>query len=573
MSIFSRIKAAANALLGKTESKPQLNPTGASSSPKATPTRSLPTYAVKYSAFQAFMDSHRDHQIRAINATNTKLIGQICIPTGTGKTRIQVHLHVLDMLEKTEKKETGVYVIAAHRLALCRQLLKELVDLVAMCRLPFDVVFVGSSRVDEDDIYEKHMKEDVSKESTYITTGTRQADIKRAVDTAEAEGRHTIIVSTYHSLDHLRLLKNINLITYDEAHTIASSRHSDDDFEAHVTEIQGLGIIKRQYFFTATRKVSGEDYGMNNTAVYGDVLYEEPPINMIKAGEIVPPRVHRITTAVAGQYQNITMVIKTIMEAFSKHRQVLRSASPLAGKLGAKLLVSADGTPEVEDIVNSVEFKVWCFRNKIQLFVFSSRLGFFMFKEGVFTKVPRNAVLDAMQAMDDAQDAILIHIDILTEGIDLPAITGVLPFRELNLIKLLQTIGRAARLLREDRKRLYSGEIKPMQWSKMVKPYCWVIFPKLNEDSLVINQMMENTIKRVMEAYGTPTLQFSREDEYVGALDHSLPPLPPRDKPRGADKETDLIHTIEDMMIGLSTPEYKALAAELAANADPSLKL
>lgn len=573
MNIFSRIKEASKVLFGSTKPKeePVKDPPVSPRAPQPTP-RPLPSYISKYEAFRKFANGHREHQATAIEASKKAPIGQICIPTGTGKTRIQVHLHVLDMLEKTEKQETGVYVITAHRLALCRQLLNELIDMVAHCHLPFDVLFVGSSRVDEDAVYEKYMMQGISKETTYIKVTTKQTEIKKTVNLARAEGRHTIIVSTYHSMDRLRKLDRIDTVTYDEAHTIASSRQSDDNFEAHVTEIQNLNIIQRQYFFTATRKVSGEDYGMNDKSVYGELLYEEPPINMIKAGEIVPPRIHRINPKDRGDFDNESMVIKTIMEAFSEHRRALRGASPLAGALGAKLLVGVEGSPSIRAIQDNIDFKVWCFTNNIKLFTFSSEYGYYMFGEdGVFSKVAsRNKVFEAMKALKDNQDAILVHIDILTEGIDLPGITGVLPFRELNLIKLLQTIGRAARLLITDRKKLYSEVIRPMEWNKMIKPYCWVIIPMLKQDA---GHIMEDTIKKVLDAYGTPTLEFSREDEYRGEPDPSLEPITPRDKPRGSDKESDLIHIIEDLMVGLEAPPFEDLGNHLIANADPSLRL
>jgi DNA or RNA helicases of superfamily II len=532
--------------------------------------RSLPTYAVKKEAFSKYMAEHREHQVRAINATKKANIGQVCIPTGTGKTRIQVHLHVLDMLEKAEKKETGVYVITAHRIALCKQLLEDFINLVATCRLPFDCIFVSSGVLDEDDIYEKHMIEEISKENTHFYQTTRQDAVREAVDRAKNEGRHVILVSTYHSLAHLKLLDKIDLITYDEAHTIASSRHNDENFEGHVKTIQDLDIVQRQYFFTATRKVCGDDDGMNNKEIYGEVLYEEPIINMIHAGEIVPPRIHHIKTVQFGEFKNDKMIIKTIVDAFSRHKQALQTASPLSGNLGAKLLVSAEGSPEINAIQESSKFKVWCFKNKIKLFTFSSEYGFYMFKEGVWTKVTRNVIFDGMQALPDSEDAILIHIDILAEGIDLPSITGVLPFRELNLIKLFQTIGRASRLLKDDRKQLYSGKVKPMEWDKMIKPYSWLILADLDPDSIDSNIKMEASIEKV---YATPTLHFS-EDKCKGPGD---PPWPESgtevDPPPDTDKETDLIHTIEELMIGGAVPEYKVLAEQLGAIADPSLKL
>lgn len=529
---------------------------------------------IKRNVFDNFALGHRQHQAEAIASTEGHPKGQVSIPTGTGKTRIQVHLHVQDMLAKSAMGETGVYVIAAHRLLLCRQLLMQLVDLVASCNLPFDIVFVGSDRVDEDDIYEKYMIDDVSKKTTLVTATTRQSEVSKAVKSAKKAGRHVLVVSTYHSLDRLRLIESIDVLTYDEAHTIASSRQSDDNFEAHVKEIQRLGIIGRQYFFTATRKVSGEDWGMNNEAVYGPVLYEAPLRQMIVAGEIVPPRIHRVATKDDGEFKNVTMIIKAIEDAFSTHRNAVKTASPMSSVLGAKLLVCAEGTPEVREIVFNEDFQRWCVKNSIRLFVFSSILGTYLIDSDFkFRKSPRNEVMSQMRDMGDHQDAILLHIDILSEGIDLPSITGIMPFRELNLIKLLQTIGRASRLLKCDRNRLYSGSIRPMEWDKMVKPYSWVIFPRLSDNSCEASVKMERTIREVLEAYDAPEMNFSREDEYVGDPDPEIEPITPRDKSNGPDPVSDLNHVLEDLCLSFDQVSGTELSSRIVTASDSSLRL
>jgi superfamily II DNA or RNA helicase len=465
--------------------------------------------------FDKFANKHRQHQKEAIEKASGCSKGQICIPTGTGKTRIQTHLHVSDAIQKTIQKTIGVYVIVAHRLILCKQLLDDLISQMAKCSLPFDIIFVGSSRVDESDIYERYMKYGLNKETTFITYTTCQEKVRDAVKLAQENNRHCIIASTYHSFDHLRLLDNIDVATFDEAHTIVSSKQTDDNFEAHVKEIQKLNIIRKQYFFTATRKVSGLEYGMNDKDIYGEVIYEKSPREMVEAGEIVPPRIHRVKTEDDGEFNNYTMVHKTIKESFLWHKEDIQNR-PTSKDLGSKLLVGVEGTPIIEETKDDNSFIRWCFKEEIELFLFSSKLGYYTFdNDRIFNKVSRNQALDLMRALKDNQDAIIIHIDILTEGIDLPSITGVLPFRNLNLIKLLQTIGRGGRLLLEDREKLYSGEIKPMEWDKMIKPYCDVIIPKLSNKEK--NEMMEEIIRKVYESYEIPEQEYSLDGVSWGA--------------------------------------------------------
>ena len=81
-------------------------------------------------------------------------------------------------------------------------------------------------------------------------------------------------------------------------------------------------------------------------------------------------------------------------------------------------------------------------------------------------------------------EIIILHYDILAEGIDVPGITGIMPLRTLGKAKFLQTFGRAARLDIEDRERITNGEITPDQLSEMNKPYSWVIVPTIvHEDA------------------------------------------------------------------------------------------
>ena len=62
-----------------------------------------------------------------------------------------------------------------------------------------------------------------------------------------------------------------------------------------------------------------------------------------------------------------------------------------------------------------------------------------------------------------------MHIDILTEGMDLPAITSILLLRNLNEIHLFQTLGRGLRLTKSDRQGLYSGQITKEQFEQIKK--------------------------------------------------------------------------------------------------------
>ena len=101
-------------------------------------------------------------------------------------------------------------------------------------------------------------------------------------------------------------------------------------------------------------------------------------------------------------------------------------------------------------------------------------------------KVSRSEFLKQMKAdgKDPSKKMLILHYDILAEGIDVPGITAIMPLRTLGKAKFLQTFGRAARLDIDDRKMMESGKIGANDLDKMIKPYSWVIVPTIiHEDA------------------------------------------------------------------------------------------
>jgi superfamily II DNA or RNA helicase len=84
-------------------------------------------YTLNTQEYDKFLGLFRQHQIDALNSLVDVKVGQISLPTGTGKTYVQMAVHLNDMIEKTKIGKTGVYVISAHRLILCSQLHQRLV--------------------------------------------------------------------------------------------------------------------------------------------------------------------------------------------------------------------------------------------------------------------------------------------------------------------------------------------------------------------------------------------------------------------------------------------------------------
>jgi hypothetical protein len=446
------------------------------------------------------------------------------------------------MIKKCKADQLGVYVIGAHRLLLCTQLMDDLRDICIKCGLPVNVLYIGSARHDDKIVYDRYFSQGIDKETFESSYTTDKDEVSAFHAKTKQQKRHLIIVSTYHSFDKLAAIESIDICTYDEAHTTIA-----DDFMGNIQAV--MPLIKRNYFFTATQKVCGEDGGMNDENIYGPILCGISPREMVEAGEIIMPKIHIIRVEgdeVLVSENNEKMLVKTVIEAFKEHKNILKKDSAFPGTIGAKLLVSAKGSDEIEIIQNSATFKEWCATNNVKVFSFSSRFGSF---EDFENDVNRNRIYESMRGLKDTDDCILLHIDILTEGIDLPSITGVMLLRHLNIAKLLQTLGRALRLLKSDRHKLYQGHISPKDRSAYTKPYAYMILPMHFETLAASSEEMKEMIRGVITEYGLPTEEFLPIEKFEAMTAEYLDPVTDIKDIKKREKEYPLIHLIEEFVI------------------------
>lgn len=479
--------------------------------------------------FDQLRSQHREHQRKAVEAISGRNIGQIVVPTGTGKTRIQIDVHVSDMLEKTTRRETGVYVIGAHRLLLCQQLLDDLRTLCLDCRIPINVLYVGSARYDEKPVFEKYKltRHDYAQHYT-----TNQGEVAEFFLRTKQQKRHLVVVATYHSFDRLQAIDNIDICTYDEAHTTLAG-----DFSENITPV--FPNVKRNFFFTATPKGDKSlKTGMYNVAKYGPVIFGSSPREMIEAGEILKPKIH-VLDVVAGDRlvndKNKRMLVKTVISAFKAHKKKVEEITSNRDKIAPKLLVSCRGSDEINVLQESQTFQKFVRENGVNFFSFSSEYG----DVYNFEKQPnRQKAYEKMRNLKDPDSTILAHIDILAEGIDLPSITGVLLLRELNTAKLLQTLGRSLRLLPCDRTKFYTTQSR----EDYVKPCAFLILPRYFEKRQDLEENITNVLKTVLNTYGLPGENFTDSEKFVATAQDDIDPVTAKKPEHDTGKNYDIIH-------------------------------
>jgi superfamily II DNA or RNA helicase len=420
-----------------------------------------------------------DYQLEAVRATDNNKKGIVCMPTGTGKTFVEAAIIAKEILKNDGK--FGIYVINAPRIMLSYQLLKEVYTFLMWAGIDARYMSVHSGGQNDIEDLEKiridaNYNEGTNIQFAEIENGTSPILISQFVDNARETDIPVIFFSTYNSADRINdaiPTEKINIVMNDESQYLVQEQFHD---------IIHILNSHRCYFFTATtiHTPSDKGRGMNNVASYGEIIYLMTPRQAIDLGKMVRPRMHFVIPPSGSSYTKEDFqnsLGKIISEALAQHDYAIGQSS------NPKMLVSVKGVGDIEKFFQSREY-VGLKRTGYKIYAVASddKIGNDINGE----KVNRVEFLKRMKAdgKDPQVKMLILHYDILAEGIDVPGITGIMPLRTLGKAKFLQTFGRAARLDYEDRGRIETGEIGPNDLVEMIKPYAWVIVPTIiHEDA------------------------------------------------------------------------------------------
>lgn len=482
------------------------------------------------------MKTLRPYQQDAVNSTFGQPRGIVCLPTGSGKTSIQARV-VFEMVKANPGHQ--VFLVLAPRIVLAYQLMKEY--FIEFNQGKTKMWYAGVHSGGSVEIKEFEQARDGDLDFQHITVTTSSSEIREEIEKARTQDLPLIIFGTYHSAERARMAMDGEKfcgVMCDEAHYLVQ-----DQFDWIVKE---NGIDAKQIlFFTATMQTttSPQGRGMNNLDRFGPVLFQRIPREMIEDGFMVRPRMHivRFDTDLTKD-ELIHNAGKVVAEAFSQHEYI-------ANRTG-KILVTCTGTPMMESILKSQELRNLKRRRGVSVYAVASDPEVGNQIDGV--KMNRQEFLRKLRedGKKISQEMIILHIDILTEGIDVPGITGILPFRSLEKSKFIQTFGRASRISSEDLESFQEGEYHHHQLDKMLKPYAWVMFPDIQgEDSA---EDIRNLVNE-MRNYG---FQPS-EDIFISNQKGKMPPvtlLEPQSQPTRNNKALqevieELHHEFEEEII------------------------
>jgi len=342
----------------------------------------------------------RPHQQEAVNTLRSHSLGQVIVPTGGGKTLIQI----MDAMYRFEIKQPRTIVVVAPRLLLANQLCSEYLEHITNA----NVLHVHSGDT-------RHFKT------------TKSERIKLFVEMCHTVREHVIVFTTYHSLH--RIVEagiDIDTIYFDEAHN-SVQRHFYPPTDALSKKAD------RAFFFTATRKtsVTVKKPGMNWVDTYGEVIARVSAPKLVEQGYILPPKVKVI---------EMDKIDKKSLTPHLEGRNVLASIDDISIK---KVLVCVKTTKQLMELFRT-DFADQLEQRGYSYLYITSKTGAVI--DG--KKVSREKFFETLNAWgkDIDKKFVVLHRSILSEGINVSELEAVIFLRNMDAIEMLQTVGRVIRV-------------------------------------------------------------------------------------------------------------------------------
>lgn len=448
------------------------------------------------------LDRLYPYQKDAVTSTSTNNKGIVCLPTGCGKTFIQSAIIADDIIKNGNFQ---MYVVNAPRIVLTYQLLKEVYGFLVEAGIEARYMFVHSGgKINEKELEDIRIKANLDGANipfSEIGSGTNVNDIREMINKAKTQNLPLIFFSTYNSAEKIEEARvgfePMSIVLNDEAHYLVQEQFHDI-----------LHALKsnRCYFFTATTISTPSDTGrgMNNKESYGEVLYSMTPRQAIDLGKMVRPRLHFIVTDGVYTTEDYNKSLnKIIKDTFEQHGKIITKTQP-------KVLVSAKGTQDIINFLKSKEYRQ-LIQDGVNIYAVATNdeVGNNINGE----QVSRQDFLRKLKAdgIDTTKKLIVLHYDILAEGIDVSGFTGIMPLRTLSKSKFLQTYGRSARPDSEDRKKIDSKEIGVNDLKLMNKPYAYIMIPSVYSGNADDKENVAQLITELRD-YG-----FNPNEDIVGS--------------------------------------------------------
>jgi superfamily II DNA or RNA helicase len=390
----------------------------------------------------------RPHQATALSSMGENDLGKIILPTGAGKSIV----FIKNTIEQFKSDIPQTVCVVAPRILLAVQLSAD---------------------------YEKHVN---NAKYMHVHSGSRLRNYRTTniKDIQEwhniHKDDHKLIFTSYNSLKKITESNiKVNTYNFDECHN--STKKS---FFPHIED--AVREADKKYFFTATPKNSAiptKKPGMNIAEVYGHDICKIPMTEMVYGGYVLPPLVVKkeVNIEESMDEMNNNLILKTLDEDTPK-----------------KVLISAKSTKSIISLLTETDFVSQMKDRDYSIMHITAAHGAYI--DG--KEVKRDVFFRTLNEWgnDDSKKFVLLNYSILSEGINVNSLDAVIFMRNMDVIAMLQTIGRVIRLHKEDADHIASGELRVGDYKNYKKPYGMVVLPHGDSKSKSIASDIENLIYR-----------------------------------------------------------------------------
>ena len=353
--------------------------------------------------------------------------GIISCPTGGGKTYC--------MITDSRRFMTpgNVTVVVAPQLLLSHQLFTEFDK-----HLP-DVNFMFRQISSEGKTFQRNRKALKFRINPPKSPTTIVDEIRDTYRIAQKAQLPLILFVTYDSLERIVSAEiPVSVCYYDEAHNAVDS----DNFPA----VEGMSrIADNNYYFTATPKYtqsrSTSGAGMDNVSVYGEQIVNVNFKDLVNGGIIVRPVIHLLQSdAQSRNLDEVSVDVDALMETVNYYETQHHETG------AHKILVACRGTKSIQEIRKSI--LKWANGKGYDVLTIDSVNGGYINDEQICSGSDKGKFITKLDQLgaDLTQKMIVLHYDMLGEGIDVKAFTGTLFLRNMSSkIKSVQAMGRVIR--------------------------------------------------------------------------------------------------------------------------------
>lgn len=412
-----------------------------------------------------------EHQKQTLEQIKRCDRGKIILPTGTGKTFIQAATIALNCIQNPMNTSwphtcNHIHIVQVPRILLSYQLLNENYFFLNKFKIPAKYLVVHSgTKVDEGNLLKLH-NEDIDWLDIDVTT--KKELIRKNIIDARNLCRPLIVIQTYHSADNtFEVLDDMGIIAKtvqnDECQYLVSEEFN------HLLRVQ----CDKFYSYTATQKNS-DFIGMNNEELWGKELYKMSPRESVDRGITVRPRMIYQASKKPISKEDSRKSFSLFVESDWKALNSINS------EVKNKMLVKTRGTHDMDIFIRSKECES-LMQKGIHIFAISSNKLVDNWYNGEVLK--RTEWLKKLKHIgnDENEEMIVLHFDILSEGIDITGFTALSLFSAIEIDKLIQNFGRISRLHKIDRQSLKDGNLTTEDLKSWKKPYSYVIVHDFND--------------------------------------------------------------------------------------------